>query len=65
VPAGGCLGGGSAINFMMYTRAQGVDYDSFKTEGWTQKDLLPLLKRMETFHPDGREFDMNFHGATS
>ena len=46
VPAGGLLGGGSSINFMMYTRAQGVDYDSWKTEGWDQKSLLPLLKKV-------------------
>jgi len=32
VPAGGVLGGGSSINFMMYTRAQGIDFDSWKTE---------------------------------
>lgn len=32
VPTGGLLGGGSSINFMMYTRAQGVDFDSWKTE---------------------------------
>jgi choline dehydrogenase-like flavoprotein len=65
VLTGGCLGGGSAVNFMMYTRAQGVDYDSFKTEGWTQRDLLPLLNKLETFHSDGRAFDMKLHGAKS
>ena len=64
VATGGCLGGGSAINIMLYARAQGVDFDNFTTEGWTQKDLLPLLKKIETFHSDGREFDMNLHGAS-
>lgn len=46
VPAGGMLGGGSSINFMMYTRAQGVDFDDWETEGWSAKDLLPLMKRV-------------------
>ncbi|OBT53211.1 hypothetical protein VE04_05939 [Pseudogymnoascus sp. 24MN13] len=62
VPTGGILGGGSSINFMMYTRAQGVDFDSFKTEGWTQQDLLPLLKKLETFHSDDPIIDRNLHG---
>lgn len=46
VPCGGILGGGSSINFLMYTRAQGVDYDDWETKGWTAEDLLPLLKRV-------------------
>ena len=43
---GGMLGGGSSINFMMYTRAQGVDFDSWKTEGWDQKSVVPMLKKV-------------------
>lgn len=46
VACGNVLGGGSSINFMMYTRAQGVDYDSWAADGWSQKDLLPLLKKV-------------------
>ncbi|CAD0017979.1 unnamed protein product, partial [Aureobasidium pullulans] len=46
VPCGGMLGGGSSINFMMYTRAQGVDFDDWETEGWSANDLLPLMKRI-------------------
>jgi len=59
---GGCLGGGSSINFMMYTRAQGVDYDSFKTEGWYAKDLIPLSNKLETYHPKGEGHDPSKHG---
>lgn len=62
VPAGGIFGGGSSINFMMYTRAQGIDFDSFKTEGWTAKDMLPLCKKLETFHPTGEGIDQSLHG---
>lgn len=50
VPSGGILGGGSSINFLMYTRAQGVDFDDWETEGWTAKDLLPLMKRVRDPH---------------
>lgn len=59
---GGCLGGGSSINFMMYTRAQGADFDSWKTDGWYAKDMLPLLNKLETFHQDEPEIDKSKHG---
>lgn len=63
VPMGGLLGGGSSINFMMYTRAQAVDFDSWKTEGWDYKSLLPLLKKLETYHPRGDDINMDLHGT--
>jgi alcohol oxidase len=47
---------------MMYTRAQGVDYDSWETRGWTAQDLLPLAKKLETFHQDERGVDKSKHG---
>ena len=50
VPSGGILGGGSSINFTMYTRAQGCDFDAWKTEGWDFKSLLPYLKKVMTVH---------------
>jgi alcohol oxidase len=46
VPCGGTLGGGSSINFMMYTRAQRSDFDSWKTEGWSADEMYPILKRV-------------------
>ncbi|KAH8919511.1 GMC oxidoreductase [Atractiella rhizophila] len=49
VPCANILGGGSSINFQMYTRASPSDWDDFKTEGWTAKDLLPLMKRLEKY----------------
>jgi len=56
VPTGQVLGGGSSINFMMYTRASASDFDDWKTPGWGSKDLLPLLRKMETYHlATGRE----------
>jgi alcohol oxidase len=62
---GGLLGGGSSINFMMYTRAQGVDFDSWNTEGWAAKDMIPLCNKLETFHPKGPGTDPKKHGHVS
>ncbi|KAI9694261.1 MAG: Alternative oxidase, mitochondrial precursor [Bogoriella megaspora] len=49
VPCAHILGGGSSINFMMYTRASASDYDDFQTKGWTTKELIPLMKKHETY----------------
>jgi alcohol oxidase len=46
VPSGGTLGGGSAINLMMYSRAQRSDYDSWKMAGWSTNEMLPYLKKV-------------------
>lgn len=48
VATGGLLGGGSSINFMMYTRASASDYDDWNTQGWTFNDLKPLLLQVAT-----------------
>jgi alcohol oxidase len=45
VPTGGCMGGGSSVNFLMYTRGQAIDYDDWDTEGWSARDLVPLLRK--------------------
>ncbi|KAA6411370.1 MAG: GMC oxidoreductase [Lasallia pustulata] len=49
VPCAHILGGGSSINFMMYTRASASDYDDFQAKGWTTKELLPLMRKHETY----------------
>ncbi|KAI0693654.1 GMC oxidoreductase-domain-containing protein [Cytidiella melzeri] len=53
VPVGACVGGGSSINFMMYTRAAASDYDewenTFKNPGWGSKDIIPLLQKTENY----------------
>ncbi|EPQ54594.1 alcohol oxidase-like protein [Gloeophyllum trabeum ATCC 11539] len=53
VPCGQCLGGGSSVNFTMYTRASASDYDDWETKygnaGWGSNDLIPLLKKSETY----------------
>ncbi|KAH6629384.1 alcohol oxidase-like protein [Boeremia exigua] len=59
VPCGGTLGGGSSINFMMYTRAQREDFDSWNTEGWSADEMLEQMKKLETYHGPG---DKAHHG---
>ncbi|KAF8643245.1 hypothetical protein AX16_009134 [Volvariella volvacea WC 439] len=52
-PSGRCVGGGSSVNFTMYTRAAASDYDDWETrfgnEGWHSKHLIPLLQKTETY----------------
>ncbi|KAG9090208.1 hypothetical protein FS749_000743 [Ceratobasidium sp. UAMH 11750] len=50
VATGQLLGGGSSINFTMYARASASDYDDWNTSGWKSNDLLPLLRKTETYH---------------
>ncbi|KAI1430873.1 GMC oxidoreductase [Xylaria sp. CBS 124048] len=50
VSSGGCLGGGSSINLMVYARGHRDDFDSWKTPGWTADELVPFLKKIETYH---------------
>ncbi|KAH8659674.1 alcohol oxidase [Ilyonectria robusta] len=59
VPSGGTIGGGSSINFMMYTRAQRSDFDSWKSRGWSADELWPYLK-LENYHGQGEK---DHHGS--
>ncbi|KAF9067454.1 GMC oxidoreductase-domain-containing protein [Rhodocollybia butyracea] len=65
IPSGRCLGGGSSVNFMMYTRCPASDYDDFEklgNPGWGSKDLIPLSRKVETYQiPSG---DPSVHGFT-
>ncbi|KXN88650.1 Alcohol oxidase [Leucoagaricus sp. SymC.cos] len=48
-----CVGGGSAVNWLMYNRASASDYDDWEIEhdnpGWGSKDIIPLLCKAETY----------------
>ena len=46
LPTGNVLGGGSAINFMMYSRAQRSDWDSWNTPVWSADEVLAFLKKV-------------------
>ncbi|ETN42603.1 uncharacterized protein HMPREF1541_01760 [Cyphellophora europaea CBS 101466] len=68
VPSGGTLGGGSAMNWMagnVYTRAQRSDFDSWKTPGWAADDMIPFLKKMETYHGKGDKDRHGFDGPVN
>ncbi|KAF7327926.1 GMC-OxRdtase-N domain-containing protein [Mycena kentingensis (nom. inval.)] len=52
IPSGKGVGGGSAVNFMMYTRASPSDYEDWKNlgnPGWGAADLTPLANKAKTF----------------
>lgn len=65
-----CLGGGTAINFGGWLRADAADYDMWgETVGdkrWSYQGLLPWLKKSESFYdpssdPDVHGFDGPVH----
>ncbi|KAF9245021.1 GMC oxidoreductase-domain-containing protein [Melanogaster broomeanus] len=66
VNSGRCVGGGSAVNFMMYTRASASDYDDWKTlynnPGWGSKDLIPLLRKTEEYQVKENEPTHGYSG---
>lgn len=43
----------------MYSRAQRCDYDSWGVEGWSTEDLIPYMRKFETYHGKG---DKSLHG---
>ncbi|KIK35819.1 GMC oxidoreductase [Suillus luteus UH-Slu-Lm8-n1] len=49
VSCGRSVGGGSTINFGAYTRAPASDYDDWAVDGWESKNLIPLMKKLETY----------------
>lgn len=55
-PAGRRLGGGSAINGMIYVRGHPTDYDRWAelgATGWSSADVLPYFARMESTERTG------------
>lgn len=43
---GSILGGGSSINVMVYSRAQGAAMDDWGITGWAAKDMLPYMQKV-------------------
>ncbi|KAH8697199.1 putative choline dehydrogenase [Talaromyces proteolyticus] len=62
VPSGRCLGGGSAINFMVYSRPQSIDFDDWKTDGWRSSDMIPFLRKYENFQDTDPGINEQLHG---
>ncbi|RDA90935.1 hypothetical protein CP533_5358, partial [Ophiocordyceps camponoti-saundersi (nom. inval.)] len=59
---GSVLGGGSSTNMMMYSRAQRSDWDSWDTPGWSAEEMIPFLKKLETFHGEDPKGVHGRHG---
>jgi choline dehydrogenase len=58
------LGGGTAVNAMVYTRGQHADYDNWDAflganSGWAFKDMLPHFCKIENNH----DFPDQWHGT--
>ncbi|XP_046744286.1 glucose dehydrogenase [FAD, quinone]-like [Diprion similis] len=64
-PRGKVLGGSSAINYMLYVRANRKDYDTWRdlgNPGWGYEDILPYFMKAENISiPDLR--GSSYHGT--
>ncbi|KAJ3994163.1 hypothetical protein F5050DRAFT_1839828, partial [Lentinula boryana] len=66
IPSACCVGGGSAVNFMIYTRPAASDFDDWEklgNPGWGSESLIPLARKVETYQdPSGNPSVHGFSG---
>ncbi|MEM7291015.1 MAG: GMC family oxidoreductase N-terminal domain-containing protein, partial [Pseudomonadota bacterium] len=63
IPQANVLGGGSAVNAMVYMRGQKADYDGWDKflggqSGWTYEDMRPHFRQLER----NTKFNNEYHG---
>jgi len=66
-PRGKVVGGTSCLNFLVYTRGNSGDFDSWQNlgaEGWNYEEVLPYFKKSEnmTTVDNSGVIDSDFHG---
>ncbi|KAK1130301.1 hypothetical protein K0M31_018438 [Melipona bicolor] len=63
LPGGRAVGGGSVVNFMIYSRGSPADYDAWAAQGnpgWSYRDVLPYFIKSENCKL--LDQDVRFHG---
>ncbi|KAK9299422.1 hypothetical protein QLX08_007582 [Tetragonisca angustula] len=63
LPGGRAVGGGSVVNFMIYSRGSPADYDAWAAHGnpgWSYRDVLPYFIKSENCKL--LDQDVRFHG---
>jgi choline dehydrogenase-like flavoprotein len=73
IATGKLLGGGSAVNGLVWTRGAAKDYDAWEelgNKGWNWENMFKYFKKVETFHPPtedqvhyGATYDKKSHGT--
>ncbi|KIY54030.1 GMC oxidoreductase [Fistulina hepatica ATCC 64428] len=64
IVTGECLGGGSSVNGMIYTRGSALEYDRWSAngrKGWSYRELQPYFKKSEHYIAKSVP---DYHGTT-
>ncbi|KAF8553986.1 alcohol oxidase [Imleria badia] len=65
VQSGHTMGGGSAVNTMLYMRGARSDYDDWAglgNNGWSFEELLPWIRKLETYTPIAERSTHGYEG---
>jgi alcohol oxidase len=62
VPQGNLLGGGTSVNFLMYTRPSASDFE-WGMDNWKFEDVKPYFAKYETYHSTNTTTSKDTHGT--